>query len=567
MNKKSNKKSPLLKPLPQTKPLPQKELLFLPLGGCGEIGMNLNLYSYNGKWLMVDLGVTFTNELGIEIMMPDPKYIVERRRDLVGLVLTHAHEDHIGAVPYLWEYLRCPIYATPFTAHLVRDKLKEVGLAKHAVVHQVPLGEAVTLDPFHVQFVTITHSIPEPNVLAIKTPAGTVIHTGDWKIDNDPLIGDSTDIAKLKALGDEGVLALVCDSTNVFVKGRTGSEAIVRKELIKLVQKQKQRVVVACFASNVARLASAAIAAEESGRHVVLVGRSLYRIEEAARTCGYLKGLKPFLHENDMKSLPPEKLLLICTGSQGEPRAALARIAARQHPRVKLEAGDTVIFSSRVIPGNERDIYHLQEQLYEQGIIVINEQEEDVHVSGHPAREDLKLMYQWIRPQIIVPVHGERAHLREHVRFALKCGVPQAIQAYNGTLVALNPDNPGIVEEVHAGRLALDGQVLIPFRNIQLRDRHRLMESGVIMATIMRTRKGQIKQAPILSLLGVVEEGAEESTIQQLQQQLLDTFAQTPSDIIRDNHAIQELTRLTIRRIINAIRGKKPVVVVHVLEI
>ncbi len=543
----------------------KKDLFFLPLGGSGEIGMNLNLYGYDGKWLMVDLGVTFTRELGIEVMMPDPKYIVERRKDLVGLVLTHAHEDHIGAVPYLWEQLQCPIYATPFTAFLVREKLKDVGLAKRAKVTEIPLSGSIDLNPFKVSFINITHSIPEPNVIAIETPAGTVVHTGDWKIDNAPLVGEATDIPKLKALGDKGVLALVCDSTNVFVEGRTGSEAKVREQLTKVIQKQKNRVVVACFASNLARLESATLAAVAAGRKVALVGRSLYRMEAAARACGYLKGLPPFLPEDEIARTPRDELLMICTGSQGEPRSALTRIASRQHQRVRLEKGDSVIFSSRVIPGNEVEIRDLQDELMDQGVVIIKDDDEDVHVSGHPSREDLKLMYEWIRPQIIVPVHGERAHIREQAQFAIECGVPQSIQPYNGALIALDPDNVRVVEEVPAGRLAMDGNILIPRTNVQLRDRHRMMESGAVMVTVYCDKQGGIQKKPDISLVGVVEEGAEETTIAHLQEKLMEIYRHTSKENLRNSADVQELTRINTRRIISALRGKKPTVVTHVL--
>ena len=546
---------------------PRKEdLVFLPLGGCDEIGMNLNLYHYNGKWLMVDLGITFGHDLGIDIMMADPQYIVDRKKDLMGLVLTHAHEDHIGAIPHLWDRLRCPIYATPFTAILIREKLKEVGLAKHAKIHVIKLGGHVDLDPFTVEFITLTHSIPEPNALAIRTSAGTIVHTGDWKIDDAPMLGAQTDQQRLQQLGDEGVLALVCDSTNVFVNGRTGSEAHVRQELARVVAAQKQRVVVACFASNVARVESAALAAQHAGRRVALVGRSLYRMEEAARQCGYLKGIPPFLHEEEIKNIPAHELLLICTGSQAEPRSALTRIAQNQHPHAKLYEGDTVIFSSRMIPGNEEEIRHVQDQLMDRGLIVIKDHDEDIHVSGHPARDDLKMMYEWIRPKIIIPVHGERAHLREHVKFAQNCGVPQGIQPHNGAFISLNAAQPRIIDTITVGRLAMDGHVLVPRTNTQLRDRHRMMESGVVFVTLWLSQKGTILKAPMISLVGVVEEGAEDANISKLKDHLLDIYRQTHLGTIKDRHDLQELTRINVRRYFSSVRGKKPLVNVHIMQ-
>lgn len=544
-----------------------KDLLFLPLGGCGEIGMNLNLYGYDQKWLMVDLGVTFTNELGIEVMMPDPQYIVDRRKDLMGLILTHAHEDHIGAVPHLWERLQCPIYATPFTAHLVREKLKEAGLLKRVTIHEVPLSGLINLDPFRIQFINLTHSIPEPNAIAIETPAGVIMHTGDWKVDDLPLVGESSDVDKLKAFGDRGVLALVCDSTNVFVPGRTGSESTVRTAMIDLVKRQKNRVVVACFASNVARLETAAIAAQQAGRKVALIGRSMYRMEQAARACGYLKDLEPFVPEEEIKNIPAHEILIISTGSQGEPRSALSRIAMRQHPNLKLQSDDTVIFSSRIIPGNEDEIHNLKDMLIDQGVIIVNDADADVHVSGHPSREDLKLMYQWIRPQIIVPVHGENAHIREHAAFARAQGVPKAIQPRNGTLIRLNADRLDIIEEVPAGRLVIDGHMIVPRTNNQLRDRHRLMESGCVFITILTNRQGDIKIKPEITFMGVVEDGGESKMTQLLHKDLQIAIQKQLKSSKLDHYALKDLVRLTVRRTINAQRGKKPSVITHIIKI
>ncbi|HEY3145360.1 MAG TPA: ribonuclease J, partial [Dongiaceae bacterium] len=378
------------------------ELLFLALGGAGEIGMNLNLYGHAGKWLMVDLGVTFGDEStpGIDIIMPDISFIKERVGDLVGLVLTHAHEDHIGAVPYLWPQLRCPLYATPFTASVLRRKLEEAGLAKEAPITLIPMSGKVTLAPFEVELITLTHSIPEPNAVVVRTPLGAVLHTGDWKLDPTPLVGDATDEAALRKLGDGGVLAMVCDSTNVFVEGASGSESDVRDSLRDLIGRLHNRVAVGCFASNVARLETITRVAMEHGRQVALVGRSLWRMVAAAQENGYLTGLPEFVQEHDVGYFPRNKILMICTGSQGEPRSALARIARKEHPHVAFEAGDAVVFSSRTIPGNEKSIAHLQNELTRQDVQVITDREEDIHVSGHPARDELIEMYQMIRPTI-----------------------------------------------------------------------------------------------------------------------------------------------------------------------
>lgn len=530
--------------------------------------MNLNLYCYDDQWLMVDLGITFANQLGIEVIMPDPSYIVERRSKLRGLVLTHAHEDHIGAVPYLWERLQCPIYATPFTATLVRQKLKEVGLLDRTKIHEVKIGSELSLKPFEVQFLSITHSIPEPNALVIRTPAGAVVHTGDWKLDSEPLISDTVDETSFKTVGDKGVLALVCDSTNVFVEGNAGSEMTVRRKLIELVSQRKQgRMVIACFASNVARLESCAIAARQAGRQPVLVGRSMVRMDQAARANGYLEGLPAFLQEDKVENLKPEETLIICTGSQGESRSALARMAAGDHPRLKLSEGDTVLFSSRMIPGNEEAIRNMQEALIEQGLAVIDaEQVEHIHVSGHPGREDLKKMYQWIRPQILVPVHGRVAHMREQANLGKSCGIPHTIVPRNGTLIKLLPQGPEIVDVVKNGRLALDGTKVVPLFSAQMRDRARLTSSGVLFVTIAFDKRGHLREEPHLTQLGVFEEETEKAMIHDLQDSIAETMANTPQELWSDDSAIKEIIRVACRRRVHALRAKKPTTVVHLIR-
>ncbi|MCX8502223.1 MAG: ribonuclease J, partial [Alphaproteobacteria bacterium] len=403
----------------------RNELLFVPLGGCGEIGMNLNLFFYGGKWLMVDLGVSFGEKLpGIDVVMPDPRFIAERKENLVGLVVTHGHEDHIGAIPHLWRQLRCPIYATPFTAALVRRKLDEAGLTREVKLQIIPVGGSFDLDPFKIEYIAMTHSIVESHALAIRTPVGTVLHSGDWKFDPAPQLGKLSDRSRLEALGNEGIVAMIGDSTNVFKPGVAGSEADVKLALHDHVKKAKGRVAIACFASNVARVQSAAEAGRAAGRQVALVGRSMWRIDECARETGYWAKMPHFLSEDDIIDLPPERVLLICTGSQGEPRAALARIANGTHQRVFLEDGDTVIFSSRIIPGNEKEIYQLQDQLIDRGVKVISDEDHpEVHVSGHPAREELLEMMRLVKPATLVPVHGEPRHLAEHLTLAEAAGI------------------------------------------------------------------------------------------------------------------------------------------------
>src|SRR5713101_2376250 len=415
-------------------------LFFVALGGAGEIGMNLNLYGYAGDWLMLDCGVTFGDDSqpGLEVVMPDPAFIVERRDRLLGIVATHAHEDHIGAIPYLWTQLRCPIWATPFTASLLREKLVEAGLADRVKINVVPMSGRFTIGPFDLELITLTHSIPEPNAVVIRTSAGTVLHTGDWKLDPEPLIGSPTDEARLRAVGDEGVLAIVCDSTNALKVGHSGSEGELRHSLTELVGRYGRRVAVACFASNVARLATIAHAARAHDRDVALVGRSLWRIEKAAREHGYLADVPRFLTEDEAGYVPREKILLICTGSKGEPRAALARIAREDHPNITLDEGDVVIFSSRIIPGNEKPIARLHNELVRLGIDIVTEADHFVHVSGHPAQDELVRMYQMIRPKIAIPVHGEARHLAAHADLALRCQVPEALVIANGDLVRLD---------------------------------------------------------------------------------------------------------------------------------
>lgn len=542
----------------------KEELLFVPLGGCGEIGMNLSLYGHQGKWLMVDLGVTFDQELGLEVLMPDPSFAEDNKKDLVGLVLTHAHEDHIGAVPYLWNKFCCPIYATPFTAFLVREKLKEVNLLSEAVIHEIPLKGSFTLGPFGLEYISLTHSIPEPNALVIRTKAGTVVHSGDWKLDHEPLVGDVTDENALKKLGDKGVLALVCDSTNVFEKGYTGSEAAVQKEIIKLVKKQKGRVVISCFASNVARLSTAIEAARQTGRRVAFVGRSLHRMYAASRSCDYLEKVD-ILDEKEIKQTPARELLLICTGSQGEPRAALSRIARRQHPHIQLEEGDTVFFSSRQIPGNEHQIKAVQELLIQNGVALITDKDAPIHVSGHPSKADLKDMYSWLRPEILIPVHGENPHMREQARYAKKCGIPQAIVPVNGQVIALNSDNLGVVDEVPWGRLALDGNQLVSRSSDMLRDRYRLSQSGVIFVSVM-IKQGRLKGDPHVTSVGVGDMAFMQSALSHIKDAIFDVLVQADQSQLNFEDGVREMVRLAVRRSLNVLKGKKPLVVTHVVS-
>ncbi len=543
------------------------ELLFLALGGAGEIGMNLNLYGHAGKWLMIDLGIAFGDDSmpGVEVIMPDPVFIEERAKDLVGIVLTHAHEDHLGAVADLWPRLKAPVYATPFAASVLRRKLTQAGLLDAVRITEIPLRGKFSLGPFDLEMVTMTHSILEPNGLAIRTGLGTVFHTGDWKIDPEPLLGELTDEALLKRIGDEGVLAMVCDSTNVFVEGEAGSEATVRANLSKLLKGRKGRIAVTCFASNLARVESIALAAVAAGRHPVLSGPALLRMVEAAQECGYMLDFPECVSPQEGAYLPKDKVLFICTGSQGEPRASMAKIANDEHRDLILEEGDTAIFSSRVIPGNERSVGRLQNSLMARGVEVITDSEADIHVSGHPARDELVRVYQWVRPRIALPVHGELRHMVEHAALARACQVPEAIVAPNGTLVRLAPGPAEIIDHVPVGRLARDGDAVVPLDGAALRERRKLLWNGAAAATLVIDGRGRAMAAPKVSLRGIEDGGGglANAIVTGLREMLADLSASERSDDGR----IGEAARQTVRRVVRAHLGKKPLTDVHIVRI
>jgi ribonuclease J len=547
-------------------PSDQDELVLLPLGGAGEIGMNFNAYGFGPpderKWIVVDCGVLFGRETetpGIDIIMPDIRYLAELREDVLGIVLTHAHEDHIGAVGHLWPELQCPIYATPFTARLLQDKLLEAGLAERARVRTVPLGGRLTLGPFAIDFISITHSIPEPNALAIRTPLGVVVHTGDWKIDPEPLVGERTDTNAFVTLGDEGALALVCDSTNALVAGHSGSEARVRDALTDLIGSLKGRVAVTGFASNVARLDSIAKAARAHGREVALVGRSMHRIVTAARDTGYLADFPRLASEDEAAQLPPDRVLYLCTGSQGEARAALARIAAGDHPTVSLGSGDTVIFSSRIIPGNELGIHALHNRLATLGVEVLTVEDHFVHVSGHPARDELAEMYRWVRPKIAVPVHGEMRHMAEHARLARSLQVPQAVVVENGQMLRLAPGRAEIVDEVPAGRIFLDGRVRVPQGESFTRTRRAMGFAGFIAIILALDQRGRIAADAAIMFEGVPE--AVHAPVREAVSETTRRYNPRRGD----GQELAETVRRAARRAANDVWGKKPITRVEVM--
>ena len=555
---------------------PKDELVFLPLGGSNEIGMNFNLYGYGPpdarQWIVVDVGVTFGDQTtpGVEIILPDPSYAESIAGDILGIVLTHAHEDHIGAMPWLWPKLRAPVYATPFTAFLLREKLRDAGILDECPITEVPLDGNIRLGPFDVTLITITHSIPEPNGLAIRTPLGTVLHTGDWKIDPDPLIGGRTDIGAIRRLGDEGVLAMVCDSTNVFVDGEAGSEAEVRVALNSLVGQLTGKVAVACFASNVARMDSSIRAAQANDRRVCLVGRSMHRMAAAARSVGLFKDVQPFITDAEAGFFPDDKVLYLCTGSQGESRAALSRIGEGTHPHVNLGKGDACIFSSRVIPGNEVPIRNMQNKLADRGVRLYTDRDHPhIHVSGHPCRDELKQMYQWARPQIAVPTHGERRHLLEHVALAGELQIPQAIAPRNGDMVRLAPGRAEIIGEAPAGRLYVDAGMVTPENGEALRERRHAASNGVLHVSLVLDRKGKIVAGPQLSAVGLPgdEDYGLAEALDDLSAEASEALDNLDRAALQDDQAVRAMVTRKVKKACQRIWDRRPIVETVVLRV
>lgn len=550
------------------------ELVFLPLGGSGEIGMNLNAYGFGPaearQWVIVDIGVTFGGPTtpGIDLILPDPSFLEEE--DVLAIVLTHAHEDHIGAIAWLWPRFKVPIYATPFTAALVREKLKERGLEKQAKITIVELGGRIEIGPFDMRLITLTHSIPEPNGILITTALGTIWHTGDWKIDPDPLVGEKTDEVAVRALGDAGLLAMVCDSTNVFVEGVSGSEAGVRESLIELVKSKRGKVAITAFASNVARVETAMHAAMASGRSVCLVGRSMHKIVRAAHSVGLLQDLPPLLSEEQAGDCAPHEVLYLCTGSQGETRAALSRIAGGTHRSVSLGKRDCVIFSSRLIPGNEQAIYALYNDLAVRGVEVITDRDAHVHVSGHPAREELKQMYQWARPRIAIPVHGERRHILEHLELAKALQTPEGIAPRNGDMIRLAPGLAQVIDEVPAGRLYVDGSALIEAEDEALLDRQRIAAEGAITISIaVSAKKRAIVSGPEVRARGLSSADSEayETALDALADAAEEAYLKLDAATRADEDAAEAAIVRAVRRVGERLFGKRPLVDATILTV
>jgi ribonuclease J len=537
-----------------------KSLVMLPLGGTGEIGMNCYCYGAgpddHREWLMVDLGVKFGGdaEPGIDVILPDVHFIAKNRKKLAGLVLTHAHEDHIGGVPWLWPQLKCPIYCTPFTAALLGNKLKEHGLDEDVKIHIIPLGGKFKVGGFDLEFVNVTHSIPEPSALFIKSKYGTAFHSGDWKIDRTPTFGAGIDEKRLAEIGAEGVDVLICDSTNVLREGFSPSERDVADTLMEIVAHAKGRVAITTFASHVERVASAVRAARASGREVVLAGRAMRNTIEAARACGYLHDAGAFLDEDSFGYLPPNKIMLLCTGSQGEARAAIARIAEDNHPNIALEKGDLVIFSSRTIPGNEMEVALVHNNLAKLDVDVLTADDALVHASGHPRQDELRLMYEWLKPKALVPMHGEARHLRAHAIFAKECGVPHALIPKDGSIMRLAPGPLENYDEVTCGRLHVDGKLIVPAEDGPAKQRRKASMAGLVFISIALDEKHHLADD-----LQITCDGLPAGLEAELLEAAEDAFETMPKLRRKDEGTVAETIRIAVRRRADQIWGKKPI--------
>lgn len=540
-----------------------KSLCYLPLGGVQEFGANISLYAVAGQWLVVDCGMGFTENAvpGVDIYVPDPAFLKARRDQIAGLVITHAHEDHVGAVEHMWPHLQVPIWATRFTAAFLRRKLAEQPWSRTVEINILEPGKKVEIGPFALTPIPVTHSVPDTVMLVIDTPEGRVLHTGDWKLDPAPEIGRPTDVEALRALGDGNLLALVGDSTNAVMPGVPGSEADVAAGFRQIFAERRGRIAVACFSSNVARMKSAALAARSAGRHIALAGRSLWRCHDAARECGLLEGLD-FLKENEAADIHPDELVVVCTGSQGEPRAALTRIADQTHPNIQLERGDTVIFSARPIPGNEKSIIGLENAFARRGVRILTPSDAPVHVSGHARREEMAELYQWTRPRIAVPVHGEYQNLQAHAEIARGCQVPHVLVPKNGTVLRLAPGTPAEIAEVPAHMLGLDGGRLVPLDGVAIAERRRMMWNGAISCAIVLDKKGSLLADPSIAVQGIDDTETDAAI-----DQVLDAVEALSDRQARDDDLVREAARLALRRHYRDQFDKKPVIDVHLVRV
>ena len=543
------------------------DLIFVPLGGSNEIGMNMNLYHFAGKWIIVDLGISFGDDTmpGVDVLVPDPNFIESQRENLLGIVATHGHEDHIGAIPHLWERLRCPVFATPFTASLIRKKLIEKGIIEKVKLVEIQPSSKFEVGPFKLELISLTHSIPEPNGLVVECGEQIIWHTGDWKLDPDPQVGQPGDMEALKRLASRGVTAMVSDSTNAHILGTTGSEGDLLNSLETLFSECPKKIGVACFASNVARLRTIAVAAKKNDRHVVLVGRSLWRMYEVAKENGYLLDIPDFISEKDVGFLPDDKVVIICTGSQGEPRAALSRIADDSNPEISLADGDVVIFSSRQIPGNEKAISRLQNKLLNRGVKIITDQDHYVHVSGHPAHDEVVFMYQTIKPDIAIPVHGEKKHLRANALIAESCQIPQILVPDNGNVIRLCSGKAEVIADVKTDALVVDGKQLTPLTSQTIKDRNKLLHNGSIFASIVLASDGLCDGPPVVTCIGVGA-GIQVVLDQQLEALLCDEIETlSPAERVIDETVIRACTKV-IKSFCRGQLGKSPTISIHIIR-
>ncbi|MDR2781989.1 MAG: ribonuclease J [Holosporaceae bacterium] len=544
-----------------------RELNFIPIGGCSEIGMNLYAYIYDDQWIIVDMGMGFNGDFGRELIVPSPQELVKNKSKIKALFITHSHEDHIGAIPYLWPMIECPVYARPFAIEMIRDKLSQFDIGNIVPLIKASLNNKIEIGNFVVEFVSVAHSTPESAALAITTPDGVVLHSGDWRIDNDPVFGSKTDEEKLKQYGDNGVVALVCDSTNVFKDEQCGAEKDVRKNLADLVKKYKNnRILITCFASNLARLESCYLAAKESGRQLVIVGRSLKKIERIAKISGYFSEIPAFLDEKKADSLDPSKALLVCTGSQGELNSALSKMANGTHKSVHITQDDIIVFSSRVIPGNEKSVIEIQNLLAERGVKIITSIDCDIHASGHPSKDELRHLYDIVRPKSLIPIHGGKLHLYKHAEIAEEYGIKNVLVPSDGDLIKISEDGVKKIDNFNIGTLAVDGTKLIPMNGIVYKQREMLSISGVV-SVCLKCSKGSIKLQDLVCI-GIFDE-SERTELEDIRNDIaseikisLDRISKDKSDI----NKIKNLAEKLIKTVFVDARGKKPSVIVHVVD-
>ncbi len=550
------------------------EVLFCPLGGSGEIGANMNLYGFgqtnNHKWLIVDCGITFAEENipGVDIIIPDPEFIYQNKSNCLGIVITHGHEDHIGALTYIWPNLKTNIYATPFTGALIKEKFKEKKINIDDYLKIIKLNGSIDLNPIKINLISLTHSILEPNALLIEYDGKKIFHTGDWKCDLDPMMGDNINEKKLKEIGDQGILAMICDSTNIFTEGRSGSERDVNESMLRIFEKQKNRIIVTTFASNAARMQTVFQCAEKVGRHVSLVGRSMHRIFNTAKACGYFSNIKPPLDPRDVKKIPKEKIVYLCTGSQGEPRGAMNKICNQDHPDVEISPNDTVIFSSRIIPGNEKKLFAMHNLLVRRGINVISEENAFIHVSGHPGREEMNEMYNWIRPEISVPVHGEHRHLKEHNTFAKEKQIKQPVLIENGDVLKIFPGKSEIINKVNSGKLLVDGNRLVDEESSALRDRKNISFNGLMDISLIISKNGNIERSPIFNIKGLPISDHELNEIKyELEDKIFDICRSYSLNNKKQEINLIDNLKKSLRKIINLRVSKKPYTNINLIRV